>query len=199
MSDEEKNQAEQAIYLLNFAKNTIGISSDYLDLMRTPFKDNSEIPPEEIFKNRASLRRFRDKAVDNFNNFKKISFKCVRVLNNFASDTQVTKLLKSFIMSIDSLEDKVNNYVDLFDNLKDKEFVKNIISTIEEVQKQCDDVEKIIDERLINHIKENILATSWVDSIGKELEIKIEKKKPLLLDLVNKREEELNKILNEKN
>lgn len=199
MSDEEKNQAEQAIYLLNFAKNTLGISSDYLDLMRTPFKDNSEIPPEEIIKNRAALRRFRDKVVENFNKFKTISFKCVRTLNNFASDTQVTKLLKSFIMSIDSLEDKVNNYVDLFDDLKDKEFVKNIVSAIEEIQKQCEDVEKIIDERLINHVKENILATSWVDSIGKELEMKIEKKKPILLDLVNKQEDELNKILNRKN
>jgi len=198
VSDVEKNQAEKAIDCLNYADKSLDKSSDYLNLMKTPFKKNSDIPPEEIFKYRAALRRFRDKVVNNFNDFKKTSFKCVKLLNNFASDTQVTKLLKSFVISIESLQEKVNSYINLFDDLKDPEFAKKIVSNIEEIQKQCIDVQKIINERLINHIKENILASSWVDSIGKELEMKIEKKKPLLLELSNKREEQLNDIINER-
>ena len=38
--------------------------------MKTPFKGNSELDPKVIVKARAAIRRFRDQAVENFNDFK---------------------------------------------------------------------------------------------------------------------------------
>ena len=102
--------------------------------------------------------------------------------------------MKSLISSIDDLQNKVNKFVDLFDNLESKEFIKNIVAAMEAIQKQCNSVEEIIDDRIKTHVQSNILATSWVDSISKELQVKIEKKTPLLLDLFNKRQDQLNEV-----
>jgi len=195
VSDDEKRQAERVIMCLNSAKRELEKASVHLDVMKTPFKDNPEIKPNEIMDARAAIRRFRDKSVDNFNSFKHIAFQCVNLMQMFASDTQTIKLMKSLISSIDDLQNKVNKFVDLFDNLESKEFVKNIVESMEAIQKQCESVEEIIDDRIKNHIQSNILATSWVDSMSKELQIKIEKKTPLILDLFNKRQDQLNDVL----
>jgi len=116
----------------------------------------------------------------------------------FASDTQTVKLMKSFIISIDDLEILVNDFVDLFNDLETKDFAKNIVGSIENIQKQCEDVDEIIDERLKSHIQSNILAKSWVDSVSNDLQMKIEQKTPLILDLFNKRQDQLNDMIKEK-
>ena len=119
-------------------------------------------------------------------------------MQTFSTDTQTLKLMKSFITSIDELETKVNSFSDFFNDLQSKDFVKDVVTHIEDIQKQCDDVEEIIDERIKNHIQTNILATSWVDSISNDLQMKIEEKTPLILDLYNKREDQLNDAVEER-
>jgi uncharacterized protein (UPF0335 family) len=119
-------------------------------------------------------------------------------MQNFASDTQTVKLMKSFVSSVDKLEEEVNNFIDLFDDLESKTFANDVVSSIEEIQKQCEEIEEIIDERIKNHIQTNILARSWVDSVSNELQMKVEKKTPLILDLFNQRQDQLNDIIKEK-
>lgn len=198
VTDEEKRQAERALLYFNHTSNLLDSANDHLNVMKTPFKDNPDMPSEEVMKARAAIRRFRDKGIDNFNDFKKAAFNCVQVMQIFASDTQTVKLMKSFITCIDDLEMKVNKFVDLFDDLQSKDFSKNVVSSIEDIQKQCEDVSEIIEERIKKHIQTNILASSWVDSISNELQMKIEQKTPLILDLFNKRQDQLNDIIKEK-
>ena len=166
--------------------------------MGTPFKNNPDMTPEDVMKARAVIRRFRDQAIDNFDAFKKVAFQCVNLMQTFSTDTQTTKLVKSFIDSIDTLELKVNHFADLFSDLESKDFPKNTISSIEDIQNQCDDIDEIIDERIKSHIQTNILATSWVDSISNDLQMKIERKTPLILDLFNKRQDQLNDAIKER-
>jgi replicative superfamily II helicase len=199
VSDAEKVQAERALLCFNHAAKLLNMASDHLNIMKTPFKDNPNMNPEEVMKARAAIRRFRDKSVDNFNEFKAAAFKCVNVMQDFASDTQTIKLMKSFIASIDDLENKVNAFVDLFSDLEDKDFPTNIVKDIEDIQAECESIEEIIDERIKKHIQSNILASSWVDSVGNDLEMKIEKKTPLLLELFNKRQEQLNNAIKDQN
>lgn len=198
ISDTEKMQAEHAILCFNHADKKLKVASDHLNIMKTPFKDNSEIPPKEIMNARAAIRRFRDKAIENFNDFKVASFKCVNIMQPFSSDTQTLKLMKSFISSIESLETKVNNFADLFADLESKDFVQSIVSSIEDIQKQCQEVEEIINERIKTHIQSNILAKSWVDSVSDDLQMKVQKKTPLIMDLFNKRQDQLNEIVQER-
>ena len=166
--------------------------------MKTPFKENPEMDIPSVLKARAAIRRFRDQCVENFNKFKEAAFKCVNVMQIFISDTQTTKLVKSFVSSVEDLETKVNGFIDLFDDLKDKEFSKNVVEAIEKIQSQCDDLNEIIDERIKPHIQSNILAKNWVDSVSNDLQIEVQKRTPLILDLFNKRQDSLNDALKEK-
>jgi replicative superfamily II helicase len=198
VSDEEKMQAQRALLFFNHSLKLLQLASDHLDIMKTPFKNNPEMDPQEVMKARAAIRRFRDKSVDNFNEFKKAAFQCVKLMQDFANDTQTVKLMKSFISTVNELEDKVNNFVDLFTDLESKSFATDVVSSIEDVQSQCDDISEIIDDRIKDHIIQNILATNWVDTVGDELEMKIEPKTPLILDLFNKRQDQLNDTINER-
>jgi hypothetical protein len=198
VTDAEKKQAEHALLCFSSALKSLQFAADHLNVMKTPFKDSPDINPDEVMKARAAIRRFRDKAIDNFNYFKEVAFKCVNSMQLFASDTQSVKLMKSMITAIDELEVDVNNFAEVFDDLQDKDFAKNVVSAIETVQKQCDDIEEIIDERIKPHVQNNILATSWVDSVSNDLQMKVEKKTPLILDLYNKRQEQLNSSIKER-
>ena len=128
VTDDEKRQAERAILFFKHTSDKLKEASEYLNVMKTPFKDNTDIPSTEITNARAAIRRFRDKAIENFNEFKIYAFKCVNVMQSFASDTQTIKLMKSLIASIDKLEDQVNKFSDIFNDLESKDFVKNIAS-----------------------------------------------------------------------
>jgi len=192
VSDTEKHQASQALLYFKNTEKLLQQASDHLNIMKTPFKDNSDMTPDDIMKARAVIRRFRDTAIENFDEFKKSSFQCVNLMQTFATDTQTLKLIKSFITSIDELEIKVNNFSELFNDLQSKDFSKNVVTAIEDIQKQCDEVDEIIDERIKTHIQTNILATSWVDSISNDLQMTIEQKTPLILDLFEERQKALN-------
>lgn len=198
VSNTEKTQAEQALICFNHTLKSLQLASDHLNVMKTPFKDSPDMTSEEVMKARAAIRRFRDKVIDNFNVFKQNSFKCVNTMQAFASDTQTVKLMKSFIASIDGLELKVNDFSDIFNDLQSKDFAKDIVKNIEGIQKDCEEIEEIIDERIREHIQNNILATSWVDSVSNDLQMKIEQKTPLVVDLYNHRQDQLNDIIKER-
>ena len=198
VSDNEKHQAEKALLYFKAAEKYLSQASDHLNIMKTPFKDNPEMSPDDVMKERAVIRRFRDKAIDNFEKFKTVAFDCVNLMQSFQSDTQTLKLMKSFIASIDSLEVDVNGFAELFEDLQSKDFSKDVVTAIETIQKQCDEIDEIIDERIKSHIQTNILATSWVDSMSNDLQMKIEKKTPLIVDLYNQRQEQLNDAIEER-
>jgi len=199
VSDSEKQQAEKALLYFKAAEKFLVQAADHLNIMKTPFKDNPDMTPEDVMKARAVIRRFRDKAIDNFDKFKKVAFDCVNLMQTFESDTQTLKLMKSFIASVDDLEVGVNQFADLFNDLQSKEFVKDVTTAIEGIQKQCDEIDEIIDERIKSHIQTNILASNWVDAISNDLQMKIEKKTPLIVDLYNQRQEQLNDVVEERN
>lgn len=198
VSDDEKQQAERALLFFGHTQKLLEMAADHLDVMKTPFKDNPEMDPKEVVKARAAIRRFRDKSVENFNVFKKEAFKCVNIMQPFASDTQTLKLMKSFISSIDDLEVKVNQFSEIFNDLESKSFAQDIVKKIEDIQKECEDLGEIIDERIKNHIQTNILATSWVDNVSNDLQMQIEEKTPLIIDLFNKRQDQLNEAIKER-
>lgn len=198
VSDEEKLQAEKALMCFNYALKLLNTASDHLDIMKTPFKDNPGTSPDELMRARAAVRRFRDKVIDNFNQFKITTFKCVNIMQIFSSDTQTLKLMKALISSVDNLETKVNDFADLFNDLESNDFSKSVVMCIESIQKQCEEIDKLIDERIKSHIQSNILAKSWVNSVSDNLQMSIQKNTPLILDLFNKRQDQLNDLAKNK-
>lgn len=195
VSDEEKRQANRAIICFDTARKLLNNASNYLNTMKTPFKDNPDIEPKDVYKERVAMRDFRDACIDKFNEFKKTSFKCVNLMQIFSSDTQSIKLVKSFISSIDDLEDKVNNFTNLFHDLESKDFPDQVVKIVGEIQKEAESLDELIDDRIKKHIQTNILGANWMDSVGDDLKLKIEKKLPLTVELYNQRQEQLNALV----
>ena len=181
VSDSEKLEAKKALIAFKFAIKKIETASNYLNNLKTPFKDNAGVSPEDVWKSRAALRRFRDKAVDNFNEFKIMAFRCVDFSKEFSSDTEIVKMVKSFISNVDILESSVNDFVALFDDLKSAEFPTKIVTLIEKIKKDCDEIIDLITNRIKKYIQDNIIASSWLDQVGKEKSLTIRKKVPALL------------------
>lgn len=195
---EEKDKANKIVIYLEHLLKISKVCDKHLDLIYFPFKDNPETSPEQIFKARAALRRYRDKSIDNFNTLKRQAFKCFALLQPFSIDTQIVKLSKSFVLAIGDVEKQVNRFVELFDNLEAKEFAQGIVKAVENIKKELAQLEQIVQDRVINHIQTNILARNWVDNVSDELQQKVETKIPLSIEMVNERnkrtEEEKNKL-----
>lgn len=191
VTDAEKAQAEKALLAFSLAQKLLKVAADHLKIMQTPFKDHPDIDSEQVNKFRAALRRFRDKSIENFNNFKIGAFKCITLMQMFSSDTQTIKILKSFINSIEDVEKQVNEFADLFDDLDSKTFIADVVAKIDSIQRESDELTDIIDERIKTHLQDNILGKNWIDSVSDELQMKVEKSTPFMLDLFNERQKQL--------
>jgi uncharacterized protein (UPF0335 family) len=194
ITDAEKAQAEKALVSFNLLLKYLQKAKDHMDIMYVPFKDHPDISPEEVVKFRAALRRFRDKVIENFNNFKVIAFKCVTLMQIFSSDTQTAKLIKSFISSIEDIESQVNKFSELFNNLKSKDFITTVVQSIDLIKKESDQLEEIVDGRIKSHIQTNILNKTWIDSVNEDLKIEPKTPTPFLLELNKERQELLNLV-----
>lgn len=185
--DEDRDRANKIVRSLDHMLKIMQICNDHLDLIYTPFKDHPDITPEQVYKIRAALRRYRDKVAENFNVLKRQAFRTYVFFQPFASDTQVAKLSKSFVLSIGDLEKQVNRFIDLFSNLQSKDFAGVLVKAIDNIKKELSELEQIIEDRIKSHIQNNILAKNWVDNISDELQEKVENRIPLSIELVEER------------
>ena len=199
VSNEEKQQAEKALLCFDDAIKKLNIAVEHLDIMGTPFKDHPDIKEQEVVQYRAALRRFRDKMLENFTTFKMSAFKCVNAMQIFLSDPQVLKLVRLFISSIEDIEKQVNDLSELFNDLESKNFISNANKTIDNIQKLCEELKDIINARIRDHVKENIIGKNWLNGVSDQLQMTVERRTPVLIDLFKRRQEQLNDIKQNKN
>lgn len=192
ITEGEKLQAEKILKSFSKLLKDLKTAEKTLDLMYNPFKNKSDITPEEIFKIRVSLREYRDTIIEKFNLFKKQAFISYSLMQSFVSDTQLVKIVKSFVSSINDLEKQVNRFAELFSQLDSKEFVPSVLKGIELIKKECAQIEEVIENRVSPYFQDNILAKTWVDTVGNEMQEKIKEKTPLMQQLL----EHKNKVLN---
>lgn len=192
ISDNEKLVAEKALLYFSDVSKKLEMANNHLNILKIPFEENQDITKESLMEQRVAVRNFRDKSIDNFNLFKISAFKCVDIMQNFSSDTESVKMLKSFISEIDNLESYVNDFADLFKNINSNEFKPLILKNIKLIQDKCEEIQDLIDQRIKVHLQTNILAKSWVNTVSNQLQKTVEKKRPIILDLYNKMQNELN-------
>lgn len=190
VTEAEKFSAKKILLCLSKITKKLNIAKDQLDLVYFPFKNKPDISPEEVFKNRAQLRNYRDQVIDSFNEIKILSFHAYTLMQPFSFDTQIIKIMNSFVMAIGDVEKQVNRFAELFMNMDSKEFIPTVITAIDNIKKEVSQLEQIIEDRVESHIKNNILASTWVDTVGNKLQKKIEQKTPLIKQLVEEREKE---------
>lgn len=187
--DVELEKAEKSVKYYEHLIKKLNAFNKYLDNLYNPFKDYSEVSEESVLKNRAAIRRFRDKVQDNFKEIKKISLYCISSLNYFSSDTHISELIKSFISEMDEIDDMVKRLLKILDDWDVNNYKDHVIKGIESVKKQIAQLINIIEDRILNHINDNILAKTWVEPTTKDFDIEIEEKQPIMQQLNDKRDE----------
>ena len=187
LNDEEKSVANRALIRSRKAEKDLRFCLNFIIVFYTPFKDNGGATPEYIFKTRASLRIFRNKNIENFNNFKMSAFYLLECLEYFSTDIQTIKIVNSFNSYIDELEDLVNKFSQLFNDLNSKDFVPEAIKLLDLIKDKIEDVIDMINNRINKHVKENILSINWRDELATKLNKTIKEQVPILLELGKKR------------
>lgn len=183
ISDDEKKSAERAIIVIKYLLKNIRLCKDHLDLMQEPFQKNQGLTPDKLFNARVSLRKYRDQALENFRELKKIAFRLFVILQKFSADTQIKKIINSFINIFTNLEEQVNNFVSLFDKIKSDSFATESVKYLNNIDQEIEELKNIVEERIEPFIKTNILNRTWVDNISEELNEKIEQPVPFAVQL----------------
>lgn len=178
----------------NLSKKLDGFDK-HLDILYNPFKSHENVTEESVVENRAALRRYRDKIKENFAELKVFIISCIKELNYFSYDLTVSELIKSFDDSISDCEDSIEELLICLDNWQDKDYRANIMKNMDNVRKFTSEIEKLINDRIINHINTNILAKNWTDSLDEELRSSIKEKEPYIKQLHKEREDKLKQIL----
>lgn len=191
----EKKIAQKCVRRFQHLSKQLDGFNKHLDILYNPFKSHEDVSEESILENRAALRRYRDQIKDNFFDMKVFIISCIKELNYFSYDLQVSELIKSFDDSIGDLEDAIDELLLALDNWQDKDYRTNIMKDMDNVRKFTSDIEKLINDRIITHINTNILAKNWTDSLDEELKSSIKEKEPYIKQLHKEREDKLKQIL----
>jgi hypothetical protein len=190
VTNTEKMRAEKCLKTFSQFIAVLETFTTHLDLMHSPFSENQDITPEQIYEQRVPMRNFRDRAEHNYEGVRESGMACIDDMKIFMSDTQAEKIMKSFIMSIDDVTKQFEYFADLFKNLKADDFKANVIKTIESVKKESAQLKQIVEDRIENYIKTDILSKSWMDSAGHRA-TKEEDDTPFNTQLFKQREEKL--------
>ncbi len=192
----EKKIAQKAVRKFQFLVKKIDAFDKHLDILYNPFKSHENVSKESITDHRAALRRYRDKINENFDEIKVFIVGCITDLNYFSSDTNISEIINSFNDSISNISESLEMLLSGLDNWNDKDYRNNIITHIESVKKQIDQLNKLINDRIIADINTNILAKNWTDNLDDKLKSSIKDKEPYIKQLHDERERKLKEMLN---
>jgi len=191
--ESEKRIAEKAEEY--FEQLTVNMQDvkDYLDLIYIPFQKCQNVDMDMVVDYRKTFREYRDQVRIKFSNIIKKAYKCVSLMNEFSTDTATEEIMDSFIGSIRELDNYVDTFVSIFSNLNSSEFRNHLILTIESLKKQMNQLDKLIRDRILEHIDSNILAKNWAKNISNRFEDSepIEERVPLVVQLFKERQKAL--------
>ncbi len=190
LTEAEKMYAEKSLLLFNQCSKQLNEASESLNKMGTPFEDNPEMTGDEVEKKRFFLRKFRDDTNHKFNKFKLTASQSVATISHFDSDPTTVKMLKSFNLSINELNEMLSTFTSAFDDLKKDTFAKEMVQEIKDIQDKSKEIKTLIDDRIKNHIEKNMLNKSW-NSGPEYIQHQVEKKTPLVLKLFEERQKAL--------
>lgn len=188
--DSEKRVAEKASEHFNNLLGRLKLATEHLDLIYDPFKKVNEIDNSLIVEYRDVFRRYRDKVQSNFEAAIKVGFKAVSLLMEVA-DPNTEQILKAFNDQIKELEEEINVFLSIFENLNSVDFKNNLISSIDSVKKTVNKTRQIINDRILEHIDTNILAKNWISDLSKKYHKDVKERVPLVVELFRERQNAL--------
>lgn len=187
--DSEKEIAEKAEEYLDQLLVEFQAFSLYLNLIYMPFKKYSNVDMSMIVEYRKTFKQYRDQVKIKFNKIKKIIYQILTLLNTFSTDTATSEIIDAFANSIKDLDKYIETFVNIFDDFNNPDFPKYIVSTIDSIIKQINQIEQIVNDRVLDHIDTNILAKNWIKDFTANEDKPIEDRVPLVMQLFQERQE----------
>jgi len=189
--DSERRTAEKAKEAFKQLSSQLKLTVEYLSLIYEPFKKYEQIDPKEVAEHRVLLRKIQRKAADKFKKISRQYNKCLGLMQEFSTDTRTEVLMTSFADAKEDVFKQVRTFLSIFSNLDSTDFRNNLVSSIEAIRKQINQLRQLISDRIISHIDSNILAKSWIDTISDKYQDKVQEKVPLIIELFRERQQSL--------
>jgi hypothetical protein len=194
----DKKIARKAVQRMQILINKLNAFNKHLDIIYTPFENNPIVSKESVLEVRGTIRRYRDQIDENLTELKKIAFPAIQDLNFFGTDTHISELVKSFDDSFGDFEKYTQELLEILDEIKSERYRELVMAAIEKAIKQGAELEKLLTERIIDHINTNIIASSWIDSVSDTIHSTIQEREPYIKQLHKEREEQLRNMMNKR-
>ena len=189
--ESEREHAKAAIEYLKKLDAALGYAKKHLTIIYDPFKDAESISTDIIVKYRSSIRRFKKQVKKNYNKVKLFALNVIIKLSEFSTDTHIQELINTFKDSVEELEKQVNLFFDILDDFRSDQYKQNVVTGVEGIRKQSVTIERLLKDRIIDHLNSNILLNDWVSNTSKENNVEFDKKIPYITQLFRERQKAL--------
>lgn len=170
--ESDKKIGVKCVRILRLTATLLDKAQDNANVMFSSFEEFPDTSEDKIWSERVYLRKMRDGVIDLFQDFEKPAAMFIKESELFTSDSDFNKLVKSFVSDVAELKKLINDFQELYDNMKDKDFVKNITNVLKGIVSQCRQIKTLIKDRMIIDIKTNILGEDWYSKIQTQNEEK---------------------------
>ena len=189
--DSEKGAASVLVSTLEKLSAKYDAFNTLLDKIYNPFSGDQEVSKESVENNKKPFMDYKIEIDEKLKEIKQVAMLCVEKLIIFSSDTDINELLASFKSGIDQIEDNVRILGDALVSWDSDDFKDMVVKSVENLKKEINNSRELINDRIISHINENILGKSWIDEIGKDMNLDIKDKEPMIKELYKEREKQL--------
>lgn len=167
----------------------------HINLLYDPFKKYNTVSEDSVHKYRGTLWDYRNKIIENFEALKDIAIVVVKDMKSFQFDTHITELVSAFTDEVGDIEDQVKHLTDAIVNWDHTTYKDNITACAEAVKKEVAELNKLIYDRIVDHINENILGKNWVDHAIEKKKVNFDESEPAVSRLFKEREKRLKSIM----
>ena len=187
----EQKHAEDSTKYIKKLLAALSYAKKHLSIVYDLFKMADSLPPNVVMKYRATIRRFKKQVRRNFNKVKLFALNIIIKLSEFDTDTHIQELINTFKDCVEELEKQVNLLFDILDDFRSDKYKENVLAGVEGVRRQSAVLEKILKDRIEDHINSNILMNDWVSTTKNENKIDIKERVPYITQLFRERQKAL--------
>lgn len=162
----EQKEAKKCIEALEKMSTSLDEAEAYLDNMWNPFQTAAAISPEEIYKKRGIIARFRREIKDKFSDIKAESLIIIKMLHLFISDTHILDISNSFKSDAEALESNVEELLKVLSDVKSETFKENVVEAMDDVKEAMHSLDNLIKDRVIDFFNSNIINKDYAGELN---------------------------------
>lgn len=188
--DSEKKIAEEASLRFEYSIKALNSATKHLDTIYRPFEMHDSVSVKSVVEGRGILNRFRQASKDKFEKFKARVVLAIQKLHYFSNgDTEIQELISSFEQGAEGVTKKVEEFYEIMEDLENPEFKNSIMSAIDTIKVEVDELNEITKDRIIKHIDEHLIGKTWMTETKDKLNVDFENSVPLITQLFDERKE----------